>query len=107
MQSIKKTFTNDEGIMFWLCNGEIHREDGPAVIYPSGAQIWYKDGLRHREDGPAVINPNGDAEWYIDGVKIKVHPSVEAQHRGTLVAEAARKKTGSFISAPRTAQFKR
>ena len=25
-------------------DGELHREDGPAVIFPSGSQYWYRNG---------------------------------------------------------------
>jgi hypothetical protein len=45
-------------------NGQLHREDGPAVIYPNGSYHWYRNGALHREDGPAVILPNGNQYWY-------------------------------------------
>ena len=35
--------------------GELHREDGPAVIYADGKKVWYINGKLHREDGPALI----------------------------------------------------
>lgn len=35
--------------------GELHREDGPAVIDKRGNKQWFQEGLLHREDGPAVI----------------------------------------------------
>ena len=53
--------------------GQLHREDGPAIIFPYGAGIWYQNGLRHREDGPAVINHDGCKEWWIDGVEYSEH----------------------------------
>jgi hypothetical protein len=31
---------NENSTKFWL-NGQLHREDGPAVEYPSGAKSWY------------------------------------------------------------------
>lgn len=31
-------------------DGQLHREDGPAVIYPNGTQHWFHDGWLHRED---------------------------------------------------------
>ena len=30
-----------DGIQRWYRNGELHREDGPAVIHADGAQEWY------------------------------------------------------------------
>ncbi len=48
-------------------NGELHRDDGPAVIEPDGAQEWYQHGKWHRDDGPAIITPNGTREWYQHG----------------------------------------
>jgi len=51
--------------------GQFHRDDGPAMIYPSGSKFWYKNGQWHREDGPAIELANGDKEWYIEGKCIK------------------------------------
>jgi hypothetical protein len=48
-------------------NGERHRKDGPAVIYPDGRQYWYRNGTFHRDDGPAVILPDGKSSWYLNG----------------------------------------
>ena len=33
--------------------GQLHRIDGPAIIYANGSKYWYNNGLRHRLDGPA------------------------------------------------------
>ena len=57
-----------EFIEFWYKEGELHRLDGPAVIYADGAEKWYKEGEPHRLDGPAVKYPNGDEYWYKEGV---------------------------------------
>jgi hypothetical protein len=46
---------------------KLHREDGPAVEYASGAKFWFRDGKRHREDGPAIEHADGSKEWYRDG----------------------------------------
>ena len=35
-----------------------------------GAQAWYLDGKLHREDGPAVIYPNGHQEFWVKGRQI-------------------------------------
>ena len=34
----------DDGYIFWYLNGKLHREDGPAVEYPSGDKYWYLNG---------------------------------------------------------------
>jgi hypothetical protein len=33
-------------------------------VSTDGTQFWYKDGNIHREDGPAVIYPDGDKRWW-------------------------------------------
>ena len=47
--------------------GRLHRDDGPAVILPNGAEEWFRHGTRHREDGPAEIYPNGTKIWCQNG----------------------------------------
>ncbi len=59
-----------DGSQVWWKDGKIHREDGPAVIWPDGTQRWYKDGKLHREDGPAVIYSYGTKEWYLNGKNV-------------------------------------
>ena len=48
--------------------GYLHRLNGPAIIFSSGDTIWCRHGLRHRDDGPAVDWPSQNKEeWYKDG----------------------------------------
>ena len=54
----------------WYINDKRHREDGPAVEYTSGAKYWYKNGLKHREDGPAVECSTGAKYWYLNGEQL-------------------------------------
>ena len=62
------TDINDRGAKIWRnAAGKVHRDDGPAMIYPDGSQMWYKNDLRHREDGPAVIRSDGYQAWYRNG----------------------------------------
>lgn len=35
-------------------DGQLHRDDGPSVIYANGREEWYQNGQLHREDGPAI-----------------------------------------------------
>jgi hypothetical protein len=44
--------------------GELHRDDGPAIIYADGTQLWYRNGKQHRDGGPAAIGPDGTQAWY-------------------------------------------
>ena len=53
----------------WHKDGELHREDGPAIIKANGTKSWYINGKQHREDGPACIDADGSKYWYINGVK--------------------------------------
>jgi hypothetical protein len=59
-----------DGTKVWWLNGKLHREDGPAVIWPDGTEYWYLNGKRHREDGPAYIGSNGRQLWYLNNKNI-------------------------------------
>jgi len=50
---------------FYYKDGELHREDGPAVESADGGKEWYQKGKRHREDGPAIEYADGDKSWWI------------------------------------------
>ena len=50
-------------------NDQLHREDGPAIIYNSGTKKWFQHGLCHREDGPAVVTSTGRLRWWIKGIE--------------------------------------
>ncbi len=60
-----------DGSQRWYKNGKIHREDGPAKIYSNGAQVWYKNGELHRKDGPAIFYDDGRKEWWENDKFIK------------------------------------
>ena len=47
--------------------GQIHREDGPAVINSDGTHEWWLNGKLHREDGPAIVRNDGLYQWWING----------------------------------------
>lgn len=85
-------FVNKDGVIFWLKDGQYHREDGPAVETSDGAIYWYIhdklhredgsamitkngkywliEGQNHREDGPAVEKADGTKEWYLNGIQL-------------------------------------
>ena len=60
-----KVYTN--GTKYWYLNGELHREDGPAIERANGAKLWLLNGKLHREDGPANEGDDGTKEWYLNG----------------------------------------
>lgn len=57
------------GDKFWYQNGELHREDGPAIEYTNGDKFWYQNDVLHRKDGPAIEYNNGDIEYWSNGIK--------------------------------------
>ena len=48
--------------------GQLHREDGPAVIMKNGYRAWLLNGDYHREDGPARMWPDGSWQTFRYGV---------------------------------------
>jgi len=64
-----KLIEHPNGYKEWWLNGELHREDGPAVEHPDGTKEWCLNGKRHREDGPAIEYSNGYKEGYLNGKK--------------------------------------
>ena len=57
---------HDDGTKAWYLNGELHREDGPAIEWSDDTEYWYLNGKRHREDGPAVEYSDGVKHWYLN-----------------------------------------
>ena len=53
------TYQNDQG--------QLHREDGPALETLDGMRYWCRNGKWHREDGPAIDYGDGQKSWYVDG----------------------------------------
>jgi hypothetical protein len=58
-----------------LLNGQLHREDGPAVELSDGSKCWYRNGQLHRDCGPAIEYPDGYKAWCQNG---QYHRSSEA-----------------------------
>ena len=48
-------------------NGQVHRDDGPAIEYFNGIKHWFKNGTYHRKDGPAMVCDDGSHEYYLNG----------------------------------------
>ena len=64
------------GNKYWYLNGELHREDGPAIELINKDKIWYLNGEIHREDGPAVMM-NGIKEWWYKNTLINCRSQEE------------------------------
>lgn len=37
------------------------------VIFSDGTKVWFDDGECHKDDGPAIIYPGGGLFWYFKG----------------------------------------
>ena len=58
-----------------LFNGRISRvEVVEVIIDPDGTQRWFLDGRLHREDGPAITHPDGAQEFWENGNWIRAEP---------------------------------
>ena len=44
-----KVVVTDGGAQYWCLNGQLHREDGPAIIFADGEQSWYLNGKKLTE----------------------------------------------------------
>jgi hypothetical protein len=72
---------DEHGNKFWWLNGQLHREDGPAIEYPAveyynGYRAWYLNGECHREDGPACEWTDGRRSWYLNNEKLNPEVAV-------------------------------
>ena len=56
-----------DGDKEWYINGKLHRENGPAIEFADDYKGWYLNNNPHREDGPAVIYTDGTKEWWLNG----------------------------------------
>ena len=64
-------------IRYYNDEGQLHKEDGPAIEYSNGEKFWYINGKCHREDGPAVEYSDGYKAWWIDGKYINCETQEE------------------------------
>ena len=62
--------------------GQLHRDEGPAIVYTSGAQEWYQNGGLHCTTGPAIIWANGDLEWWQNGKRHREDGPAVVWHDG-------------------------
>lgn len=50
----------------YLRNGILHRQRAPAIVYAHGCAEWYCCGQLHRDNGPAIVAP-GTEQWFCHG----------------------------------------
>lgn len=62
-----EVLTSSDGNVRWYHNGQLHRDDGPAIERADGTKQWYHRGYLHRDDGPAIKYSSGEVAWYIHG----------------------------------------
>ena len=58
------------GAKHWYLNGNRHRTDGPALEWADGTKQWYVNGERHRTDGPACEYVNGKKIWFVNNKEL-------------------------------------
>ena len=58
------------GYKAWYLNGNLHREDGPAIEDASGSKYWHLNGKLRREGGPAYEGARGYKEWWLDNKRL-------------------------------------
>lgn len=57
------------GAKEWWVDGKLHRLDGPAREFNPGKE-WWVNGALHRTDGPAKMWASGHDEWYVNGIRL-------------------------------------
>lgn len=67
-QWLVKLNTDMQNPKIYRVDGEIHREDGPAVEFADGSKFWLRHGKPHREDGPILESAYGYKLWGLNGV---------------------------------------
>lgn len=65
----EKVVTTPMGTRCWYSSGQLHRVQGPAVVYLDGSEEWWFEGRRHRMGGPAITFKCGLTKWYMHGLK--------------------------------------
>jgi len=68
-----KVKVHSNGEKYWYLNDKLHREDGPARVWPNGTKEWWLDGKyltekEHQEQTQSCINKVVE----IDGKKYKL-----------------------------------
>ena len=63
-----RVVVNEYGIRgYYNSADQLHRTNGPAVIWADGTKWWMQNGQLHRTDGAAIEWCDGDKFWFING----------------------------------------
>ena len=65
-----RVIVNEYAHCYYNKDGQLHRTEGPAVIWWNDTKEWYQKGLRHRTDGAAIERVNGYKEWWLNGEEL-------------------------------------
>ena len=55
---------------YYNSTGQLHRTNGPAVIWADDHKEWWQNGQLHRTGGAAIEYADGDKWWFINGKKL-------------------------------------
>ena len=71
--------------IYYNSQGQVHRDDGPAIITPDGSEYWYCNGKQLRSDGPAATWPGHPGLYYLNGVQVSAveHKGLTDERSGT------------------------
>ena len=72
------------GAQEWYQNGDLHCTTGPAIIWANGDLEWWQNGQRHRTDGPAVVWHDGHKEWWVNDRLHRINGPALTRDNGTL-----------------------
>ena len=61
---------NNGNKRWYNSDGQLHREDGPAIEWADGTKEWWINGKLHREDGPAFEDVGGYKEYWVNGEQV-------------------------------------
>jgi len=78
---------NADGDRYWFLNGELHREDGPACEYANGNKYWFLNGKYHREDGPACEFSDGYKYWYLNGERLTEEEFLQMTQKHVIIID--------------------
>lgn len=71
---------------FYLKDDELHRDDGPAIVFGNGIEFWFKEGKLHRDNGPAIVDKNEIMQFWLDG-KVATNDEITNILRNKLIDE--------------------
>ncbi len=56
-------YIDEDGNAFYTCNGVIHKESGPAIMWADGTMSWRRNGRPFRSDGGPTTDGPSVRKW--------------------------------------------